>query len=155
MLVPVFLVPAFCPRQNAYAKPEPQVRRTLEVWPANHYREEAPTASTSNSNSHSTTYRGGFEGGTSRGFEGGASRGFEGGTSRGFKSDLPQHHASAQHHTSTQHHSLPQQTAPQHASGFEAKMPQHHTSPAGQTQHSVSDSSTARVAGALQVKFGA
>ena len=131
MLIPVFLIPAFLPRQSAYAKPEPQARRTLEVWPANHYREEAPTVSTSNSNSHSTTYRGGFEG------------------------DLPHHHASAQHHTSTQHHSSPQHTSPQHASGFEGDLPQHHASSAAQTPHSVSDSSTARVAGASQLPFGA
>lgn len=139
VLIPVFLIPAFLPRQSAYAKPEPQARRTLEVWPANHYREEAPTVSTSNINSHSTTYRGGFEGDTQHGFEG----------------DLPHHHTSAQHHTSTQHHSSPQHTSPQHASGFEGDLPQHHTSPAGQTPQSVSDSSTARVAGALQMPFGA
>lgn len=132
VLVPVFLIPAFLPRQSAYAKPEPQVRQTLEVWPANHYREEAPIVS--NNNSHSTTYRGGFEGDTQHGFE----------------DDLLKHRASAQHHTSTQLHSSPQQTSPQHASGFEGDMPQrHHTSPASQTQHAVSDSSTTRVAGAF------
>ena len=135
VLVPVFLIPAFLPRQSAYAKPEPQVRRTLEVWPANHYREEAPIVS--NNNSHSTTYRGGYEGDTPHGFEG----------------DLPQHHASAQHHAPTQLHSSPQQTSPQHASGFEGDMPQHHTSSAGPTRHAISDSSTARVAGAVLVPF--
>ena len=128
LLVPVFLIPAFSPGHSAYAKSEPQARRTLEVWPANHYKEEAPVGSTSGSNSH-TTYRGGLEGDTLPGFEG----------------DVPQHQVS------TRHHAPPQHISPQHASGFEGDVPQHHTSPAGQTQHSVSDFSTTRVAGALQV----
>lgn len=132
LLVPVFLIPAFSPGHSAYAKSEPQARRTLEVWPANHYKEEAPVVSTSDNNSH-TAYRGGFEGDTLPGFEG----------------DVPQHHVSTRHHTPPQH------ISPQHASGFEGDAPQHHTSPAGQTQHSVSDSSTTRVAGALPVPLDA
>ena len=139
VLVPVFLIPAFLPRQSAYAKSEPQSRRTLEVWPTNHYREDAPAVSTSDSNSHSTTYHGGFEGSVPHNFH----------------DDLPQHHASARHHAPAQHHSLPQHTAPRHASGFEGDMPQHHTAPVAHTQPSVSDSSTARVAGALHMPFGA
>lgn len=132
LLVPVFLIPAFLPGQRAYARFEPQARQTLEVWPANHYKEETPVVSNSNSNSH-TAYCGGFEGDTLPGFEG----------------DVPQHHVSTRHHASPQH------ISPQHASGFEGDVLQHHTSPAGQTQHSVSDSSTTRVAGALQVPFDA
>ena len=128
LLIPVFLIPAFLPRQSAYAKSEVQApRRTLEVWAANHYREEAPVASTSDSISHSHTYLGGFEGDTPHGFEG----------------DTPHHHSSTQHHTAPQHH-----VSPQHTSAFEGDVPQHHISPVGQTQHSVLDSSDSRVAGA-------
>lgn len=119
MMIPVLLIPAFLPR-HAHARTELQMRQTVEVWPANHHREEAPVVSNRNTDSQSIAFRDAFEG------------------------DIPLQHSPAQHHSPVQHH-----PAPLHHSGFEADTPQHHASPTAQTQHSVADSSNVRVAGAL------
>ena len=51
LLVPLFLLPVFLPRQAAHAQAHAQPRRTLEVWPTNHHRESA-VVSTSNDHQH-------------------------------------------------------------------------------------------------------
>lgn len=120
MIIPILLIPALLPR-HAHARTDVQTRQTVEVWPANHHREEAPVVSTSNTNSQSVIFRDAFAG------------------------DIPLQHTPAQHQSPVQQH-----IAPQHHSGFEADTPRHHTTPAAQTQHSVTDSSNARVAGVAQ-----
>lgn len=119
-MIPLLLIPAFLPK-HAHARTAVQTRQTVEVWPANHHREEAPVVSTSNTNSHPVAFRDAFDG------------------------DIPQHHSAPQQHSPVPHH-----VSPQHHSGFEADMPRHHSTPMPQTQQSVADSSNARVAGALQ-----
>lgn len=50
LLVPVFLLPVFLPRQSAHAGVQAPPQRVLEVWPANHHREAAFENTSTNTN---------------------------------------------------------------------------------------------------------